>query len=37
MNSYYTIALANLEAINLPKEKKQPLLNLAHFLMGREA
>lgn len=36
MNSYYSIALANLDAINLPAEKKQPLLNLAHFLMGRE-
>ena len=36
MNSYYSVALANLDAIKLTKEKKQPLLNLAHFLMGRE-
>jgi geranylgeranyl diphosphate synthase type II len=36
MNEYYTIALDNLAAISIPSEKKQPLLNLAHFLMGRE-
>jgi geranylgeranyl diphosphate synthase type II len=36
MNEYYSIALANLEAINLSNDKKQPLLHLAHFLMGRE-
>ena len=37
MDEYYQIALKNLSAIEISKEKKQPLLELAHFLMGREA
>ena len=36
MNEYYQIALSNLDAIQIPSSKKEPLLNLAHFLMGRE-
>ena len=37
MNIHYNIALNNLEAIQISDKQKQPLLNLAHFLMGREA
>jgi geranylgeranyl diphosphate synthase type II len=36
MNEYYRTALSNLEKINLPTVKKEPLFNLAQFLMGRE-
>jgi geranylgeranyl diphosphate synthase type II len=36
MNKHYSIALNNLAAIDISTEKKQPLLDLAHFLMGRE-
>jgi len=36
MNYFYEIALANLEAISISSSKKQPLLDLAHFLMGRD-
>ena len=36
MNSFYQIALQNLNAIQISDNQKQPLLNLAHFLMGRE-
>ena len=37
MDEYYQIALKNLDAIQISERKKQPLLELAHFLMGREA
>ena len=36
MNKYYKIALNNLNAIEIATEQKQPLLDLAHFLMGRD-
>jgi len=36
MNDYYQIALKSLEKIKLPTVKKDPLLSLAQFLMGRE-
>ncbi len=36
MNEFYTLALNNLKNIKLSDEKKQPLLNLAYFLMKRE-
>lgn len=36
MNEYYQTALSNLEKIKLPTVKKEPLFNLAQFLMGRE-
>ena len=36
MNEFYEIALINLKAINISESKKQPLLDLAHYLMGRE-
>jgi len=36
MNKYYQTALTNLEKIKLPTVKKEPLFNLAQFLMGRE-
>lgn len=36
MNEFYEVALNNLENIKISAEKKQPLLDLAHFLMGRE-
>jgi geranylgeranyl diphosphate synthase type II len=36
MDEYYQIALKNLDGIEISDEKKQPLLGLAHFLMGRE-
>jgi len=36
MNDFYDIALQNLDAIQISNDKKQPLLDLAHFLMGRE-
>ena len=36
MNEFYTIALNNLDAIQISDSKKKPLLNLAYFLMGRE-
>jgi len=36
MNHFYKIALDNLKAINISDIKKKPLLNLAHYLMGRE-
>lgn len=36
MNDFYQIALKSLNEINLSATKKEPLLNLANFLMGRE-
>jgi len=36
MNYFYEIALKNLDAIKISNKKKEPLLNLAHFLMKRE-
>jgi geranylgeranyl diphosphate synthase type II len=36
MNEYYRTALLNLEKIKLSSVKKEPLFNLAQFLMGRE-
>ncbi len=36
MNDFYEIALANLKSISISSTKKQPLLDLAHFLMSRE-
>ena len=37
MNEFYEVALANLESISISSTKKQPLLDLAHFLMGRDS
>jgi geranylgeranyl diphosphate synthase type II len=37
MNDYYQKALKALEELDLTAQKKQPLLELAEFLMGREA
>lgn len=36
MDAYYKISLNNLDAIQISEEKKKPLLELAHFLMGRD-
>jgi len=36
MNAFYEIAMNNLKHLSLPEEKKQPLKDLAEFLMGRE-
>jgi geranylgeranyl diphosphate synthase type II len=36
MNFYHDLAIQNLNHITLPKEKKQPLYDLADFLLSRE-
>ncbi|WP_245593083.1 polyprenyl synthetase family protein [Crocinitomix catalasitica] len=36
MNSYYNVAMENLNAIDFPDEKKIPLENLAKYLLNRE-
>jgi geranylgeranyl diphosphate synthase type II len=36
MNFYHALAIENLNHISLPKEKKQPLYDLAEFLLSRE-